>query len=104
MYRPPDSSKYLGKDFVSHLNGMLSKLLENSKEIILMGDFNVAFLKQENKELKALLDVFLFKQMVKNPTRISEASATFIDIILTNNPAKMVEIDVIPTSIRDHDM
>ena len=26
MYRPPESSKYLGKDFVNHLNGMLSKL------------------------------------------------------------------------------
>ena len=30
MYRPPDSSKYLSKDFNIHLNNMLSKVSERS--------------------------------------------------------------------------
>ena len=52
MYRPPDSSKYLCKDFNVHLNSMLSKVSENSQEIILLGDLNVNFLKQGKKILR----------------------------------------------------
>ena len=60
MYRPPDSSKYLSKDFNIHLNSTLSKVSEKSQETILMGDLNVNFLKQDNKELKAILNIFAF--------------------------------------------
>ena len=69
-----------------------------------MGDLNVNFLKQENKELKAMMDVFGFKQMAKKPTRIPETTPTLIEILLTSDPANMIEIDVIPNSIGDLDM
>eukprot|EP00795_Rhopilema_esculentum_P007243 gene7243-12925_t len=104
MYRPPDSSKYLSKDFNNHLNSMLSKVSEKSQEKILMGDLNVNFLKQNNKEFKAILSVFGLKQMVEKPTRVAKSSETLIDVILTNNPANMIQTEVIPTSIGGHDM
>ena len=44
MYRPPDSSKYICKDFNVHLNSMLSKVSENSQETILLEDLNANFL------------------------------------------------------------
>ena len=84
---PPAISKYLSKDFNTHLNDMLSKVSEKSQETILMGDLNMNFLKQDNKEFKAILNIFGFKQMVDKPTRISESTETLIDIIVTNNPA-----------------
>lgn len=58
MYRPSDSSKYLSKDFNVHLNEMLSKASEKSQETILLGDLNVNFLKQDNKDLKSILNIF----------------------------------------------
>ena len=60
MYHPPDDSKYLGKDFIIHLNGILSKLPKTLDDIMLKGDLNANLLQQENKELKAILDVFGF--------------------------------------------
>ena len=83
---------------------MLSKVSEKSQETILMGDLNVNFLKQDNKEFKAILNIFGFEQMVDEPTRISESTETLIDIIVTNNPANIIKTEVIPTSIGDHDM
>ena len=59
VFLPPDSSKYLSKDFNNHLNSMLSKVSQKSHETILMGDLNVNFLKQDNKEFKAILSFLL---------------------------------------------
>ena len=69
-----------------------------------MGDLNLKVLQQENKELKAILDVFGLKQLVQKPTRISETTETLIEVIFKNNPVNMIENDVTPTSIADHDM
>ena len=62
------------------------------------------FLKQDNKEFKAILCLFGFKQMVDKPTRITESTETLNDIIEANNPANMIKTEVIPTSIGDHEM
>ena len=43
---PPDSSKYLSKEFNNHLHNMLSKASESSKEVILVGDVNVNYLNE----------------------------------------------------------
>ena len=81
MYRPPESSKYLSKDFNTHLHEMLAKASEKSQETILLGDLNVDFLKHDNKDLKSILNIFGYKQMIQKPTRIAEASETLIDVI-----------------------
>ena len=104
MYRPPESSKHLSKDFNVHLHEMLGKASEISQEIFLLGDLNVNFLKQDNKDLKSILNIFGYKQMIQKPTRIAEASETLIDVILTNKPSNVVKTEVIPTGIGDHDM
>ena len=64
---------------------------------------NVNFLKQENKELKAMLDIFGFKQRVEKLTRKSETTESLIEVILANNPLSLIEADVIPTGFGDHD-
>ena len=105
IYRPPVSSKYLNKNFNKHLNEMLEKVVESSKEIILLGDINANYLVlDDSKEFKSILSLFGFAQMVKKPTRITESTETLIDIIATNNPLSLSDNDVIPTCIGDHDM
>ena len=104
MYRLPENSKYLSKDFNSHLLEMLSKASERSQGTILLGDLNVNFLKQDNSDLKSMLQTIGFKQMSQKPTRTVKTSETPIDVILTNKPYNVVTTKVIPTSIGDHDM
>ena len=69
MYRSPDTSKYLHREF----NMMFYELLLHAgeKELIITGDFNVNFLKRnDNKEIKSLLTSYGFTQLIKEPTRI----------------------------------
>ena len=58
MYKPPDSSKYLTKNFHSHLENILNLITSEQKETILMGDINVNYLlKEDHKEIKKLFTV-----------------------------------------------
>ena len=105
IYRPPDTSKYLHKDFNAVFNSMVTKASGESKEMIVLGDMNVNFLvPEENKNLKSVLELLGLKQIIEKPTRITETSRTLIDVILTNTPANISCTDVIATGIGDHDM
>lgn len=56
LYRPPNSSKYLHKDFESILQDMLSTGVCEDKEAILLGDLNLDYLRQQNsKEIKHII-------------------------------------------------
>ena len=83
---------------------MITKDSEKKQETILLGDLNVNFLKQDNKDLKSILNIFGYKQMIKKPMRKADDSETLIDVILTNKPSNVVKTEVIPTSIGDHDV
>eukprot|EP00794_Sanderia_malayensis_P006429 gene6429-7160_t len=55
IYRPPDTSNYLRKDFNKLLNDMLTKVNLISVGIFLLGDINVNFLTNANhKEIKSI--------------------------------------------------
>ena len=87
------------------MNETLEKTAEGSKEIILLGDVNANYLvRDDSKEFKSILSLYGFEQMVQKPTRITESTETLIDIIATNNSQNLIDNDVIPTSIGDHDM
>ena len=68
------------KDFESILQDMLSTGVCEDKETIL----NVDYLRQQNnKEIKRIINVNGFKQIIKAPTRITKDSKTLIDVIAT---------------------
>ena len=105
IYRPPDSSKYLHRNFEYYFSEMLAFANHNSIEIIIMGDINVNYLKaNDNVEIKASLSLNGFKQLLKTATRTQGESATLIDIIATTNPSVISDIAVIPCSFSDHDI
>lgn len=104
-YRPPNTSKYLCKNFKEEFDKSLSLYCSESKELILLGDMNVDYQKQnDNKDIKSIIQVNGLTQIIKKPTRVTKDSKTLIDIIATNNPANIVTSDVIATAISDHDM
>lgn len=104
-YQPPKSSKYFPKDNNELLADQLSLYSNESKEVIILGDFNTNYLSsKDNKDVKDLLRQHGFTQLIKQPTRVTMNTSTLIDIIATNNPTTIADTCVHPTSISDHDM
>lgn len=96
IYKPPEGSKYLLKDFDESFDKMLSNVTSTKMEVILMGDCNVNFFKGANKcNFKSTLSLYGFEQLVKRATRITNESSTLIDIIATNKPSVLKSTDVI---------
>ena len=86
-YRPPEGSIYLSANFNESIREVLYKCVQECKEVIILGDFNVNYLKgNENKDFKALFRLYGFTQLIKEATRIFKDTSTLIDIILSNNP------------------
>ena len=59
-----------------------------TKEIIIAGDFNCDLLKKgcvnpSIKKMKDLIDIYQLQQHIDKPSRITNCSQTFLDIILT---------------------
>ena len=104
-YRPPNTSDYLPKDFNNAFNNTLIVAQKEQKEVLILGDFNVNYLdKNDNKELKTIINVNGFEQIVKTATRITPTTETLIDLILTNNSSNIKDTIVYPLSIGDHDI
>lgn len=105
IYRPPSSSKHLCADFENKLESMLSAVSSENKECILTGDINCNYLvSSDNKELKAMLLSFGLKQLIKDPTRVTQDSKTLLDVIYTNRPQNVYSVKTIPAGLSDHDM
>ena len=102
-YRPPNSSKHLNKNHIENLQKMLTKLNNENKETIIIGDINVNYLdKTSEKPIKELLALQGLIQCIKGPTRVTDTSETLIDVILSTKPEHLSSIKVIPTSLSDH--
>ena len=51
----------------------LSQMTNSNKEVIIVGDLNVNFLKsQDNKEIKDTMKLYGFTQLINKPTRITQ--------------------------------
>ena len=56
IYRPPDGSKYLDKDFDLKLDDMPDSVMAEEKEVLLLGDLNCNYLVQnDHKDLKQIM-------------------------------------------------
>lgn len=105
LYRPPDSSKHLCKNFTKIIAEKLQLIHNENKETIIIGDINCDYQNPEsNQDIKTLFKINGFKQLVKKPTRITENTSTQIDVILTNSPENIVHTDVMMTNLSDHEM
>ena len=58
----------------------------------------------DHKEIKEILYRNKLKQLIKQPTRITETSKTLIDIICTNNERNASDTIVEPSAISDPDL
>ena len=97
LYRPPNGSEFLPKDFPAYFDDMLITVSAENKEVILMGDINCNFLKKSNDaDIKSVIDVNGLEQMVKDPTRITH--------VIHQIPQNISKVEVISASLSDHEM
>lgn len=84
IYRPPIGDF---KNFKSTLDKTLEQISTEGKEIIILGDFNCNVLPKrlasESKELRDLFNLYQFNQLIRSPTRITDRTATLIDLAYT---------------------
>ena len=124
VYRPPKDSDFLERLSDSIMN---SKSFD-AQEVIIMGDINIDLLDKKNKfilekgyrfskeesnythsisltkKYVAFLRTFGLSQLIKEPTRVTDKTATLIDHILINTPDKITQSNVLRKSISDHDI
>ena len=98
IYRHPKANV---SSFTYILDSFKSIILRN-KPVFILGDFNDDLLKADNKMSKLVNNLKLY-QLVTKPTRITSDSATLIDLLITNNKEMVLDSDVIPSPIGDHE-
>ena len=105
IYRPPNNKFHI---FENAMNVLLHKIDKENKICYLMGDFNIDLLKSESCDYADRFIEQLFTSsytpLITKPTRITQHTATIIDIIFTNNIEKLENSinGIIFSDISDH--
>ncbi len=107
-YRPPSD---LVNTFAK-LEKVLSCLDKEDKEIILLGDTNCDLtpkqdgqpIENDSKHMSDIYELFSFKQLIEEPTRVTLTTSSIIDHIATTKVPNIVESGVHKVSLSDHFM
>ena len=105
LYKPPESSKHLSKNFDQILSQKLEIISRERKECIIIGDLNANYNNSSHqKVIKNNFITFGFDQLIKACTRITHESETLIDVILSNVPNNISRSTVITSGLSDHNI
>ena len=99
LYRPPNCT---------NLENIVRVLDVECKELLILGDLNCNYLAHHSdsqlSQLKQLSTVYQLTQLINVPTRITPNSSTLIDVILTNEPSRIITSGVLHIGISDHSL
>ena len=98
VYRPPSAKS----EWIELFEKELSVAQTTGLEIILMGDFNIDYSPRVNQKWHRMVQLFDLSQLVKEPTRITESTATIIDHVYSTHPEHITECFISHFSISDH--
>jgi exonuclease III len=101
IYRAPNGSF---REFLSKLELVIQKLSMKGRWLILCGDWNLNFLRENVKlnELKSLLQVYNLVNTVDLPTRITKNTKSLIDVIIINNSNYTKPSEIMDLGLSDH--
>ena len=104
VYKHP---KHEVKDFTNnHMMPLLSRLSNENKDIMIMGDFNVNLINyDDDKNISNFLDTMLshsFRSFITTPTRITRNTKILIDNIFYNKPLNDIVSGNLISIIYDH--
>ena len=98
VYRPPNAQS----EWIELFEEELSIAQTTGLEIILMGDFNSDYSSFSNRKWLSFVQLFDLCQLVKEPIRITELTATIIDHVYTTHPEHITECFISYFSISYH--
>lgn len=103
-YRPPSCVD----GFFENLENIIRTIDIESKEIIILGDLNCNYLRDRGDSqlslLKQLSTIYHLKQLINEPTRVTQTTSTLIDIVLSNEPSRIIASGVLHIGISDHSL
>ena len=75
-------------DFLRSVTNSLELMYNTRKELIVIGDLNFDLLSDNSETIKfkEYCDQFQLSNSIHKPTRVTEASATLLDLILSSHP------------------
>ena len=101
MYRPPSADRC----YYNNMLDLLDKVTTENKELLLLGDLNFDYKIDESLSTNAvhyMENLYILKQLVDQPTRITNSSKTLLDVILSSIPEKHNVTGVARISLSDH--
>lgn len=104
VYKPPEQS-YV--DFFSKFEATASEIMFQVEQVICVGDFNIDLMRPEAPNSRYAYKIFEglgLKQLINEPTRLTDNSATMIDLILSNDHIGTISSGTIPDRIADHQL
>ena len=97
LYRNPASTLEWNDDFLR----MYDKVHTRKANIVLLGDFNIDFLKPHHS-WEATITTLGLHQLVTSPTRVTATTATILDHIYSNSPGLVGNVTIHDLSVSDH--
>jgi hypothetical protein len=106
----------IGKSSTIHLQLIYIRLTKHGyvitasllgKPIFMLGDANGNMLRPDGSDSYMLVNFcrcFNLPQMIKSPTRITQNTESLTDVVLASNPEKVLETNVVHSSISDHQL
>ena len=103
-YRPPGSFLDLFDDYAN----FIEKCDCENKQLIILGDMNCDYSKNlpesHTKKLQFISCAYQLEQLILEPTRVTNISATQVDLLLTNDTRNIAQSGVIRISLSDHSL
>ena len=103
-YRPPGSSIDLFDDYAN----FLGKCDYENKQLIILGDMNCDYSKNlpesHTQKLQFISCTYQLEQLILEPTRVTNTSATLIDLLFTNDTRNIAQSGVIHIGLSDHSL
>ena len=70
--------------FITEIQNAIETALDDTSHVILTGDINIDFSKLTKNQLRDCMPLFSLKNVINEPTRVTENSSTLIDPVIVS--------------------
>ena len=77
--------------FITELQNSIEIALDYTPHIIILGDININFSNLTNNQLRDCVSLFSLKNVINEPTRVTDNSATLIDPIIVSDVVETLD-------------
>ena len=85
---------------------VIEQIWQTRKNLLIIGDLSSDLtpngMNDKGRRLKTILNNYNFKNMIKDPTRVTETTKTVLDLVIVNDASKVVTSGVQDIYIADH--